>query len=749
LLDLATLHSMHRPLNRLLIMLPDRIRQSLTLKTMTWLGLPVIGISSIAIGFFYQYSLTQAESQLRKSLTQHVEARSKRDSEIFQLAQTNHTHLKEDLQERLQEARTIGDVKQAEARFDRTVFSWNDGTKRNFPQNKSFKEFPARQQSTLFIGPQVKLTPELKQQILLFQDLSAQYGRAFLSRYTNTWINSAQNISADYRPETLWGLVAKPTTNGTEEEYGLLATPAENPDRTSRWTSLYYDPVPKRWMVSIVTPVDDPQGKHIATIGNDIILNDLMDYTVQDTFPNSYNVIFRSDGQLIVHPDRMAEIQKKEGKLKLQDTGDVHLQQIFQASQAMKTPVTIGRDSTDKSLWAITKLRGPDWYLVTVYPTAELTRVALREIAPILTVGILALLTELFLLYQVLRHQIHQPLSKLSAATEAVARGEFDIAIDCDREDEVGRLARSFTSMAEQLQGSFAQLSDQNDQLETQVKIRTQELETTLTDLQETQSQLIQSEKLSNLGEMVAGIAHEVNNPIGFVDGNLQHAERYLHHLLDHINLYESEKLTSDVITDHAEKIDLEFIQRDLPKLLTSMQMGTDRIRNIVNSLRNFSRNDATQLQEADLHAGLDSTLIILHHRLMETPGNPIHIEKHYGTLPLMRCYPGLLNQVFMNLISNAIDALDRTPNPTITIHTHVQGEDIVIKISDNGPGIPESQQTQIFDSFFTTKAVGKGTGLGLSISHQIITERHQGKIICESQPTEGTTFTLILPQHP
>ncbi len=737
---------MHRPENCL--MLPDRIRQSLTLRTMAGLGIPVIGISSIAIGFFYQHSLTQAESQLRNSLIQHVEARSKRDSEIFQLAQTNHIHLQEHLQEKLQETRTIADLKQTEARFDRTVIRWKDGTMRNFPQNKPFKEFPARQQSTIFVGPQVQITPTLKQQILLFQDLSTQYGRAFLSRYSNTWINGAQNISTDYRPDSLWGLEAKPTTNVTEEEYGLLATKTQNPDRTSRWTSLYYDPVPQRWMVSIVTPVDDTQGNHVATIGNDIILNDLRDYTVRDTFPKSHNLIFRGDGQLIVHPDRMAEIQAKEGKLKLQDTGDSQLQQIFQTAQAMQTPVTIGRDTNGQSLWAITKVRGPDWYLVTVYPTAALTKTALLEIAPILSLGILALLLELFLLYQVLRHQIHQPLSKLSAATEAVARGEFDITLDRDREDEVGRLARSFTSMAEQVQSSFSQLSRNNEQLETQVHIRTQELETTLTNLQQTQAQLIQSEKLSSLGEMVAGIAHEVNNPIGFVDGNLRHAERYLNDLLEHIHLYESENLTSDVITDHAEEIDLEFLQQDLPKLLTSMQMGTDRIRNIVNSLRNFSRNDATQLQEANLHEGLDNTLIILHHRLKETPGNPIHIEKYYGTLPLLKCYPGLLNQVFMNLISNAIDALDTTPNPTITIHTDVQNDEIVIQISDNGPGIPASQQDQIFESFFTTKPVGKGTGLGLSISHQIITERHHGKIMCESTPTQGTMFTLRLPQQ-
>jgi two-component system, NtrC family, sensor kinase len=727
----------------------SRINRSLTLKTLAWMGLPVVGISCIMIALFYQYNLQQTEGKVRQSLIQNVEARSKRDSEIFQLAQTNHSIVKRHLLEKLLTP-DRAERQAREAQFDRTVTKWSDGTFRNAPQTQDFKTFPALQQATVFIGNQVTVTPEIKQQVMLFQEFSTRYGRAFASRFNNTWINGAQNISADYRPDNLWGLEAPVTTNIPNEEYGYLADKAHNRDRKSLWTSLYFDPIPQRWMVSIVTPVDDAKGNHVGTIGNDLILNDLMEYAVRDTFPGSYNLIFRQDGQLIVHPSRMVEIQEKQGKLKLQDTQDPLLQHIFQHAQQFQKATLIGKDPQRQFLWATTQLKGPDWYLVTVYPQGAITQAALQDITPMLVFGLIALLTEVFLLYRVLRHQVHQPLAKLSAATEAVSRGDFDVALDRDREDEVGRLARSFTSMAEQLQASFYQLSLHNDQLETQVKIRTQELETTLTDLQLTQSQLLHSEKLSSLGQMVAGIAHEVNNPIGFIDGNLKHAARYMLDLLDHIQLYESQTFPPEVmesIADHAEHIDLEFIQQDLPKLLTSMQMGTDRIRNIVVSLRNFSRLDSTQIQETNLHDGIDSTLIILHHRLMENPGNPIQVTKNYASLPLVQCYSGLINQVFMNLISNAIDALATTPNPQITIQTAFQDDEVTITIADNGPGIPESAQSQIFDSFFTTKALGKGTGLGLSISHQIMTERHQGTIVCDSHPNQGTRFILKLPR--
>lgn len=731
-----------------------RLRRSLTLKTMAWLGFPIVGISSLAIVAVYFYTLHEAELQIRQALYRHLQDRSRQDSEIFQLAQANHQILKQDLLERLAQPIAANSASDINQRFQKMVYPWRDGTLRNFPQQQNFKTFPAQQKPTIFIGPKVPLTTEEKAHVLIFEDLTAQYGRAFQSRFNNTWINSRQNISVDYRPDTLWGLEAAASTDITQEEYGKIATQAENPTRSPRWTSLYFDPVPARWMVSLVTPVD-VQGNHVATIGNDIILNELIEVTLRDRFPKSRNVIFQSNGQLIVHTDRMEEIKTTGGKLNLQSINDPELQRIFQTisqdqenaqqlSQS-KDSIHIIKDPQNQSFWAITQIKGPDWYWVTLYPQAELRKQAIEQTLPLIIFGILGLFTELYLIYRVLRRNVHQPLAKLSTATAAIAKGRFEVELPTDRPDELGRLANSFSSMAAQLQTSFSKLATYNETLEAQVQERTQELSNTLNNLQKAQAQLIQSEKMSSLGQMVAGIAHEVNNPIGFVHGNLQYANTYITHLLDHIEYYQKYHPTPEIVQTHAQAIDLDFIQTDLPKLLNSMQIGTERIQEIVLSLRNFSRIDGIELKKANLHDGLDSTLLILNHRLKRPPKKPIVLEKNYGDLPEFLCYPGLLNQVFMNLISNAIDALESIEDAKIIITSRpVEGEVEVI-ITDNGHGIPESLISEIFHPFFTTKEEGKGTGLGLSISHQIITDRHKGKIRCRSSSL-GTLFIIRLP---
>jgi two-component system, NtrC family, sensor kinase len=714
---------------------------------MAWLGFPVVGISVFAIAAVYFYTLNSEEIQIRQDLRRHLQDRSKHDSEIFQLAEANQKILKQDLMERLAQS------PEPPQRFDQQMERWKDGTLRNFSQQQALNTFPALKKSTIFVGPQVQLTAPLKSQILTFEAVTSQYGRAFFSRYDNTWINSSQNVSVDYRPNSLWGLEATSSTDVTQEEYGQLATPAKNPRRSPQWTSLYFDPVPARWMVSLVTPVDY-NGKHIGSIGNDIVVNELMNVTVRDAFSNSRNVLFQKDGLLIVHPDRMEEIKASGGKLKLQSLDDPELKRIFEQTRSLPSdpksdPIQIVKDPKGQSFWAITRIQGPDWVWVTIYPQSALMLKAIEQTLPLIVFGLLALLLELFLLYRVLRQNVHLPLVKLTAATRAIARGDFEIELDTGRSDELGSLARSFSSMVSQLQTSFSQLATYNETLESQVQDRTQELSNTLTDLQQTQTQLIQSEKMSSLGEMVAGIAHEVNNPIGFVHGNLEYAEVYVQQLLEHIALYHAGETLSESIQDHAERIDLAFIQTDLPKLLASMKVGTDRIQEIVLSLRNFSRLDGIELKDSSLHEGLNSTLLILNHRLKRSPQKPIIVEKRYAQLPLVQCYPGLLNQVFMNLIGNSIDALETVDEAKIVITTRLLDQQVEIEISDNGSGIPESAMSQIFNSFFTTKDIGKGTGLGLSISHQIITERHQGNLVCRSSP-QGTAFVITIPiDHP
>ena len=295
---------------------------------------------------------------------------------------------------------------------------------------------------------------------------------------------------------------------------------------------------------------------------------------------------------------------------------------------------------------------------------------------------------------------------------------------------------------------------------ETKVTDRTSELTEALEQLKQSQSQLIQTEKMSGLGQLVAGIAHEVNNPINFVHGNIRHMSGYTEDLLTLVEAYQTEYPNpSPELQAILDEIEIDFLTEDVHKLMKSMRMGTERIRQLVLSLRNFSRLDQSNFKPADIHEGLDSTLLILQHRLTAKPDAPdIEVIKSYGQLPLVEGYPGQLNQVLMNLLANAIDALDdaaRQHNKenrpaqsgNIWISTRRKDEHWVqIAIADNGLGMPESVATSIFEPFFTTKPVGKGTGLGLSISYQIVTEKHNGKLWVDSTPGKGTKFMIELP---
>jgi two-component system, NtrC family, sensor kinase len=288
---------------------------------------------------------------------------------------------------------------------------------------------------------------------------------------------------------------------------------------------------------------------------------------------------------------------------------------------------------------------------------------------------------------------------------------------------------------------------------ESQIRLEEQSLELNqaFIDLKRTQTQLVQAEKMSSLGQLVAGIAHEINNPVNFIHGNLNHVQEYAQNLLGLMQLYQNlYPNPAPIIQTEIEAIDLEFVQTDFPKILDSLKMGTDRIRQIVLSLRNFSRMDEAEFKPVDIHEGIDSTLLILQHRLDARRGSEaIQVIRKYGDLPVVECYPGQLNQAFMNILVNAIDALEEVKeNPgQITIQTSlVDLKWVKIVMSDNGKGMSEPVLQRVFDPFFTTKSVGKGTGMGMSISYQIITEKHGGKLDCFSVPGKGTEFVIQIP---
>lgn len=316
------------------------------------------------------------------------------------------------------------------------------------------------------------------------------------------------------------------------------------------------------------------------------------------------------------------------------------------------------------------------------------------------------------------------------------------------------------------------------------------QLQQTLDALQKTQSQLIQSEKMSSLGQLVAGIAHEINNPINFIYGNIHYAQDYVRDLMNLLRVYQAQYPSPPtIVKEEIESIDLDFLLADLPRLFQSMQMGAERIKQIVLSLRTFSHMDEAEYKTVNIHEGLDSALLLLDHRLKGTGGGGIScgggscdvncgvncgvgnsgesyqsitLHRHYGTLPKISCYPGKLNQVFMNILTNAIDAIEalakasdeallsngQNQHPSITITTQYLEEidRIEIIIQDTGIGMEDYIQKQIFDPFFTTKAVGKGKGMGLSTSYEIITKRHQGDLISRSSVGGGSEFQIILP---
>ncbi|XHX79785.1 MAG: ATP-binding protein [Stenomitos frigidus ULC029] len=304
------------------------------------------------------------------------------------------------------------------------------------------------------------------------------------------------------------------------------------------------------------------------------------------------------------------------------------------------------------------------------------------------------------------------------------------------------------------------QLKKSNELLEHRVTERTATLSATLEQLQQSQLQLIQSEKMSALGGLVAGVAHEINNPVNFIYGNVTHANEYVQDLFKLLRLYQKHDPSPHIeVSLCADTIDIDFLTEDLPKILTSMRIGADRIRQIVLSLRNFSRLDQAEIKPVDMHEGIDSTLLILQHRLKESSHRAgVQVIKDYGDLPLIECYAGQLNQVFMNIFSNALDALEarekhydeatlEQSRSQIHITTQRHGTDhIRVRIADNGLGMSQEIQQRLFDPFFTTKPVGKGTGMGMSISYQIVREKHHGLIWCESIPNEGTTFWLEIP---
>lgn len=349
-------------------------------------------------------------------------------------------------------------------------------------------------------------------------------------------------------------------------------------------------------------------------------------------------------------------------------------------------------------------------------------------------------------------------------ARQALSESTFEALRIAAHEIAIGIKRKQTEAALRQSEAQFRAIAFQSRIAAQTAEEKAQQLEAALLELQQTQVQLIHSEKMSSLGQLVAGIAHEINNPVNFIYGNINHAREYVMDLLELVKMYQQHYFPPEPeIHEQIQSIDLDFLRQDLPKILNSMNIGAERIRQIVLSLRNFSRLDEDGMKSVDIHEGIDSTLLLLQNRLKAKPGSiEIQVIKEYGNLPHLLCHAGQINQVFMNLLVNAIDALEEEIQkreqrredendcvfiPQILISSELTTDhQVIIRISDNGPGMTEQVRDRLFDPFFTTKPVGKGTGMGLSISYQIVVSKHQGKLECISAPGKGAAFVITLP---
>jgi signal transduction histidine kinase/CheY-like chemotaxis protein len=713
---------MTKMLNRFKIFKKTSLTHTTLFKIGSWITL-VIVLTAITS---YLFVASKIEEQILEQLENYIAVRSHWENNIFTLIQDNHVKLKTVLIERLKKDLNATDssINSSLSTFNTLFTRYADGVIRNHPER-----FDGNQQSCIYIDKSLPINTDIQRQVLTFYELTNQYGQAWASRFENTSIFTPNNLISQYWPkESTWCQKATADFELAQQEYFGVAEKAYNPTRTTVWTGVYREPITNKWLISAITPVDI-QGQHIASIGNNIELNDLLERTSNQYLENTYNMIVRSDGRLIAHPDWTHLMPDNGGKFNLLKEGDTQLKHIF--NLVHKTGIGIIEDEENYQYLAVAKIAAPDWYFITVYPKTFIAKTAWQTAQLILILGVVSLLIVLGILYVIMHQQITTPLNEFLIATQRLGVHDFDLELDVHRKDELGRLADSFKAMATILGTREKELIDYANDLEQQTSELTRAKE---------------KAEAANVtkSQFIANMSHELRTPLNAIIGY------------------------SEMLQEDAEDMGEGGFVSDLEKIHAAGR----HLLGLINDVLDISKIEAGKMdiyiENFDLASMLDEVVTTIQ-PLINRQKNKLEI-KYSENLGEMQADLTKVRQALLNLLSNASKFTengvitlavirDKSPPPFFdsekeeigvpSLNIEVEGDWIEFGISDTGIGMTDEQQTKIFQAFTqadasTTRKYG-GTGLGLVITKRFA-EMMGGTVRVESEFGYGSTFKIYLP---
>jgi signal transduction histidine kinase len=733
-------------------------RTALARATLLQMGGRIAVVIALGTLFSYLHIRGAVRTQVLGQLEQSVAERTQREEAIFVLAEDNHATLQRALAERLQTLQP----EEVAARFERLFVARPDGTVRNRAEG-----FDGTRMVGLFVPRGVTLTEELRRRLLASYDVLAQYGPAFHTRFTDTYITLPEGAVIVYWPERPnWCLEVDPAYPATTYDYYTITLAEQNPRRRTAWSGVYADTVSKKWMVTVSTPLD-LEGRQVAVFHHDVLLSEFMERTLGDRLPGAYNMLFRDNGEFLAHPALKMEgstsgynilsppeapgapLGPAEQRLRLK-----RLFERVKAHHPERAEVLAVPENDE--LISAARLKGPGWYFATVMPEAVVSQPAIEAARYVLVFGVASLLLELAIMYWVLRQQIARPLLAFTQATDRVAAGDFQVELDVAREDELGRLARAFRLMADEVQKREEALRQANEGLEQRVEERTQELK-------EVHQQLMLAARQAGRAEIATSVLHNVGNVLNSVHTSAMLARERLSGLqVEHVGrlatLFEERQddLATFLTQDERGRQVRPFLQqlnqhlleerKETLSLLEDVSRYTEHIGTIVKLQQDYTRMPKLT-EPTSLEALLEDALRINAAGLTR---HEVRVERHFAPLPPVVTDKHKVLMILVNLISNAKYALDTTPpeqrRVVLRLEPLAKGR-VRIQVSDNGMGIEPELLTRIFQYGFTTREEGHGFGLH---SSALGAQELGGSLTAHSDgPGRGATFTLELPGAP